>query len=188
MKIRKIQRTRRIGVKEPTPPREGRRSPTGFIGPITGGGLQTPRMDDPELQRWIGQVGEERARRCRRLAEQGVRGTLPELVAYDWLTTRNIGFDFQSSVLGGIFELGAALVDFAINLPVGYWTLLRIQGTYWHTQASVMARDEYQKGRLEKAKYRGRPVKAVVDIWEHRLYEDTGTVMQRALYGLEVPQ
>lgn len=184
--MQKIRKAGKIGVIKPGAA-YSRPEPVNFS-PLTGGGVASVSLVDEQFQRMASLVGEHRARRVRKLQERGIIGTLPELIAYDWLESHNHNFRFQTSMMGGIFEAGAALVDFAISSidPSGYH-LWRIQGTYWHSRPENTERDKLQKLRLEKAMLGGAPILAVTDIWEHQLYRDPERVLEAALYGIEVP-
>lgn len=184
--MRKIRKASKIGAIKPEPS-FSRPKPTNFS-PLTGGGVASISLEDDQFQSMAALVGEHRARRVRKLQERGVTGTLPELIAYDWLEAHNHTFRFQTSMLGGIFEAGAALVDFAISsIDPGGLHLWRIQGTYWHTRPENVERDKLQKLRLEGSMLGGAPVLMVTDIWEHQLYRNPEEVLEAALYGIEVP-
>jgi len=83
--------------------------------------------------------------------------TQPEAIAVGWLSRHNIPFEFQTSLMGGFYELGEAVVD--IILP-DTMTAIRIQGTYWHQDVSKRGRDDLQKEFLQAMCY------IVIDVWE----------------------
>ena len=102
-----------------------------------------------------------------------------EEICYRWLTKRGIIFDFQSSMMGGRYELGGAIADFSIyelNL------ILRIQGDYFHKPLTKRATDEVQREILENQGW------TIVDIWGSDLEtpEEINTTLEKALQGLEV--
>jgi len=86
--------------------------------------------------------------------EQGIVGSLPELIVHWELTRRGLrdgsNFDFQSSVMGGRLELGGAVADFKfLDRPL----IIRVQGVYFHQKFEAMGLgvgDEEQKLWLER--------------------------------------
>jgi len=102
-----------------------------------------------------------------------------EKIIYDWLVKRKIPFEFQSSLMGGRYSLGGAVVDFVItDLNI----LIRAHGDYWHKQMSQQASDVVQRELLESQGW------TVVDIWGSAL--DTpakvNDTLMKALQGQEV--
>lgn len=74
-------------------------------------------------------------------------GTAPEYLVYQVLTRMKIGFDFQSSQLGGRMDRGGAVLDFFIpDQGLG----INIAGIYWHYERpGVIASDQLQREQLE---------------------------------------
>lgn len=100
-----------------------------------------------------------------------------ELIVIDWLTRRNIDFRFQTSLGGGFFELGGAVVDVLLTeLRIA----IRIQGGYWHRGVEKSGQDEIQREMLTALGW------TVVDLWEDDLLDRLETTMQRALRGEEM--
>ena len=84
----------------------------------------------------------------------------PEAIVYRWLERNNIQFSFQTSLMGGHFELGGAVVDFILTeLSIG----LRVQGIYWHEGVAKKGTDMIQRENLEAMGL------TIVDIWEDDL-------------------
>jgi len=103
--------------------------------------------------------------------------TLPEAIVYDYLTKRKIPFQFQSSLMGGIYELGGAVVDFVLpELNIG----LRVQGEYWHRGVTKSGSDLIQKENLSALGL------IVVDLQEDDLKERPTETMEKALRGEEM--
>jgi len=103
-----------------------------------------------------------------------------ERKVYNFLTRKNILFNFQSHLIGGFGnETGDTKVDFVLpdrNI------LFRVQGTYWHTGTELEAKDLLQKERLTALGY------IVIDLWQEDLeyrFEDT---MRKALVGESMPK
>jgi len=140
-----------------------------------------------EVIYWMQSVSRERAMRAYRLQRRGVEGTLPELLTYDWLESRNRIFDFQSSVMGGRLIMGGAVADFIIeDLIPGGLVVWRVQGDYWHTQAERVQSDFMQRERLLTESYMGVPVLQVVDLWESAIYWAAPEVFEEAEAGIEI--
>ena len=102
-----------------------------------------------------------------------------EQIVYDWLVKHKItDFEFQSSLMGGRFELGGAIVDFLFPERSLAW---RVHGDYWHKQMSQQASDVVQREILESQGW------TVVDIWGSAL--DTpakvNDTLMKALQGQE---
>lgn len=92
--------------------------------------------------------------------------TLPEAIAYIWLESQKIDFQYQAEAFGARRFFGGAVPDFMIYETGVVW---RIQGNYWHSRPERIAMDVEQKIKLGNAVIDGRRVTAVVDIWESRI-------------------
>lgn len=109
-----------------------------------------------------------------------VRGTIVasdiELKVIGWLERRGIQYAFQTSLAGGHFSLGGAVVDFIIERLA--W---RVQGGYYHTGVTKEGSDIIQKEMLSALGY------TVVDIFGDDLADDRiDNTLQLALMGQEV--
>ena len=105
--------------------------------------------------------------------------TKPEAIVYRWLLKNDIAFTFQSSMMGGRFSLGGAVVDFVLTeLRIG----LRVQGRYWHEGVNKKAMDDIQRENLEAEGL------IIVDIWDDDLEtpSEVEATMQLAIQGREV--
>jgi len=103
-----------------------------------------------------------------------------ERIVINWLNKRGIiDYDFQSSLLGGRYELGGSIIDILFPDRSLAW---RIQGDYWHKQIAKQATDSVQRELLESQGWK------VVDIWGSTL--DTPTrieeTLRKALMGVEM--
>ena len=104
-----------------------------------------------------------------------------EIIVIEWLTKRNIDFQFQTSFSGGFFELGGAVVDFLLpELRLA----LRVQGEYFHKTVEKTGQDIIQKEMLSALGW------TVVDLWESDLKDPArlGQTMKLALQGQEMLQ
>jgi hypothetical protein len=181
-RLQKVRRTRRVGTK----------LTARYVRPAEGLALMPrgPRTLDttPDVVLyWMTKVSRERAMRALRVQKQGVVGSLPELLAYDWLQSRNRIFDFQSSIMGGRLIMGGAVADFIIeDLIPGGLVVWRVQGDYWHIQPDRVQSDFMQKERLLSESYMGVPVEQVVDLWESSIYWAAPFVFEMAEGGVEI--
>ena len=100
-----------------------------------------------------------------------------ETVAYQWLTRRNIEFQFQTSLAGGFYQLGGAVVDFLIQDRMLAW---RIFGEYWHRGVTKEGSDILQKEMLGELGW------TVVDLWSDDIESKLEETMRLALMGQEV--
>lgn len=103
--------------------------------------------------------------------------TEPEAICYRWLQKHKIAFDFQTSLMGGHFELGGSVLDFILtDLNIG----LRVQSMYWHEGVAKKGMDDIQKEVLEATGL------TIVDIWQDDLEQRPDETMRLALRGEEV--
>jgi len=105
--------------------------------------------------------------------------TTPERIVLAWLDRKGIIYDFQSSMMGGRYELGGSIVD--VLIP-DLNTAIRIQGGYWHQGVEKSATDTIQRELLESHGWQ------VVDVWEKDLTppERANYTLEAALRGQEV--
>ena len=103
--------------------------------------------------------------------------TEPEAMVMGWLTQRKIPFSFQTSLAGGFYELGGAVVDFILDeLSIA----LRVMGEYWHKGIEKTGTDMLQKEMLTAMGY------TVVDLLESDIQERLDETLRLALTGQEV--
>ena len=100
-----------------------------------------------------------------------------ETIVYQWLTRRNIEFQFQTSLMGGFYQLGGAVVDFLIQDRMLAW---RIFGEYWHRGVTKEGSDLIQREMLMTLGW------TVVDMWSDDILERTDETLNLALSGQEV--
>jgi len=100
-----------------------------------------------------------------------------EIIVANWLSRRKITFDFQTSLAGGIFALGGAVVDFIIPDRALAW---RIQGEYWHRGVEKTGSDTVQKEILTGMGY------TVVDILADDIENRLEQTLSLALQGQEM--
>ena len=103
-----------------------------------------------------------------------------ERIVLSWLDRRGIvDYEFQSSLLGGRFELGGSIVDFLFSERALAW---RVQGGYWHRGVEKEGSDAIQRELLESQGW------IVVDIFGSDLDtpERVNETLEKALRGEEV--
>jgi len=99
-----------------------------------------------------------------------------ERIVYDFLVRRGIGFDFQTSLSGGFFQLGGAVIDFLVE-PNLAW---RVQGEYWHRGVLKSGSDTIQREMLVALGY------VVVDLYADDIKNRLGQTLALALEGKEM--
>jgi len=110
--------------------------------------------------------------------------TLPEGLAYIWLQSKRIDFQYQAEAFGARRFFGGAVPDFMIYQTGVVW---RIQGNYWHSRPDKLASDAEQKIKLANSVIDGRRVTAVVDVWESKILScNRDYVFRLAVDGEEV--
>ena len=127
------------------------------------------------------------ARRVLTLQEKNPLGTVPELVAMDWLNTRHHKYFYQVQVLGGR-RAGGLVPDFVIPQGAGTTLALLVHGTYWHEGFAKKERDKGSKIRLIGTNVFGFRIDQVVEVWDNRLYTDRERTMNAAMAGVEIGQ
>lgn len=117
------------------------------------------------------------------LKAQYPRITLPESITHMLLTFRKEQFNFQHSQGGGRTRYGGFVIDFW--LPV-YAVIIRTQGDYWHSLAGSREREIQARTVLQNAIIDGRPVSAVVDVWENALLDcNRKRIIDLAIAGIQ---
>jgi len=140
----------------------------------------------PESMRELARrIGRKRASTIWRWMRKGIIGSVPEILTYDWLTSRGLRFDYQSPQMGGRLRVGGAVVDFLLHdIAPGGLYVWRIMGEYWHSAPEVQGKDEEQRRRLLRERVAGRSVVAVVDLWESDIYDRSPEIFELAEAGV----
>ena len=100
-----------------------------------------------------------------------------ELIVIEWLNARNITFSFQTSLAGGWYQLGGAVVDFLFYDRMLAW---RIMGEYYHRGVEKEGSDLLQREMLSTIGW------TVVDLWGDDIFNRLEETMNLALKGREV--
>lgn len=100
-----------------------------------------------------------------------------ETIVYGWLTKRGIVFQFATSLRGGFYQLGGAVVDFILPARMLAW---RVMGEYYHRGVVKEGNDIIQKELLGELGY------VVVDIWGDDIEDRLEHTLTLALRGEEV--
>ena len=91
-----------------------------------------------------------------------------------------VDYDFQSSLIGGRYELGGTIADFTFREQRMVW---RVHGDYWHKGVEKEGTDAVQRELLIADGW-----EAIVDIWGSDLEDPAkrNAVLEKALQGEEV--
>lgn len=100
-----------------------------------------------------------------------------ETIVYGWLTRKKIVFRFATSLRGGFYQLGGAVVDFILPSRMLAW---RVFGEYWHRGVVKEGSDIIQKELLGELGY------TVVNLWGDDIENRLGETMRLALEGKEM--
>lgn len=100
-----------------------------------------------------------------------------EAIVFRWLTQRNIDFQFQTSLRGGWYSLGGAVVDFLLPASRLAW---RVMGEYYHQGVEKKGSDILQREMLVELGW------TVVDILGDDVKDRTDETLELALEGQEV--
>ena len=100
-----------------------------------------------------------------------------EKLVYDFLVRRKIPFEFQTSLSGGIYELGGSVIDFLLREQRLAW---RVFGEYWHRGVQKSGSDAIQKENLSAMGW------TVVDLWSDDLENRLTETLTKALQGIEM--
>lgn len=100
-----------------------------------------------------------------------------ERIVINWLERHKIEYQFQTSLAGGFYELGGAVVDFILSARALAW---RVMGEYWHTGVEAEAHDLVQKELLSGLGY------TVVDLRGDDLENRLNETLTKALRGEEM--
>lgn len=175
-KSRDMKRLRGIGARERQQPPQAPDVP-----PVT----QPDRGREEELAQALGD--DELARRVVKLTERFPYGTVPEMLAMDWLDKNLADYVYQAQVNGG-YRQGGQVPDFVVKQGDRGIALL-IQGDYWHNVPGKRQADEADRIRLRGQYYQGVILEAVIWIWESLLMQSKqrrDEVMAAALQRQEI--
>jgi len=100
-----------------------------------------------------------------------------EIIVLRWLDKHNIIYDFQTSLMGGYYQLGGTVVDFIIPDRMLAW---RVMGEYYHKGVEKTGSDITQKEILSSMGY------TVVDLLADDLENRLAETMRLALQGEEM--
>jgi very-short-patch-repair endonuclease len=99
-----------------------------------------------------------------------------ERIVMSYLDKRGIRYEFQTSLAGGHYELGGAVVDFIINGVLAW----RVMGEYWHEGVEQRGKDMVQREILTSMGF------IVVDLWGEDIKQNTDSTLTKALAGEDV--
>ena len=100
-----------------------------------------------------------------------------ELIVIQWLDRRNIAYQFQTSLRGGWYALGGAVVDFLLPARMLAW---RVMGEYFHRGVEKEGSDVLQREMLTELGW------TVVDLYSDDIENRLEETLRLALLGQEV--
>lgn len=100
-----------------------------------------------------------------------------EQLVLDWLDKRKIVYEFETSLRGGFYALGGAVVDIILRERRLAW---RIFGEYWHRGVTKEGSDTIQREMLTELGW------TVVDLWSDDIENRLEETLTKALRGEEV--
>lgn len=126
-------------------------------------------------------------KRVRKLQARYPNGTLPEMVAMDWLIENGQSFEYQVGIHGGRATRGGLVSDFVVfhSTTADVWF---IQGDYWHSRLGNVS---IEKNTADKLRTVGQWVNGVriekaLELWERRIYEQRPNIFVMAMAGIEL--
>jgi hypothetical protein len=127
------------------------------------------------------------AQRVATLMRTYPNGTVPELVAMDWLNQMQIPFIYLAQIYGGHARKGGVEVDLLFEQG-GVGVAWLVHGNYWHSRPEVSESDVGDKLRFLGATYHGIKIEKVVALWERKIYFCRPQVFEQGLAGIELGQ
>ena len=141
-----------------------------------------------QIRRQIGDhPGDEKvARAIVNLKKTWPRGTVPELLTYNWLEANSYDFSYQAAAFGGRLS-GGMMPDFIIKVG-GKGLAWLVQGSYYHSVHFQRAhaqddRDIVAELRLKGQYVGGVRIESVVSLFEEDIYDRRPDVFNLALGG-----
>jgi hypothetical protein len=127
------------------------------------------------------------AQRVATLMRTYPNGTVPELVAMDWLNQMQIPFIYLAQIYGGHARKGGVEVDLLFEQG-GVGVAWLVHGNSWHSRPEVSESDVGDKLRFLGATYHGIKIEKVVALWERKIYFCRPQVFEQGLAGIELGQ
>ncbi len=130
-------------------------------------------------------LGDEKlAKSVIHLQKEYPNGTLPELVALNYLRKWNVPYWYQVAMFGG-HRKGGLIPDFVVSNG-GTGEAIEIQGTYWHEGFAHEEADRTSNIRMLGQIVNGVKIEKVIEVWDTTLYKNPDEVMRLALAGIEM--
>lgn len=115
-----------------------------------------------------------------------IYATLPEAIFYDYCTREQLIFLYQADLYGGRQVRGGFVPDFLIDSG-GIWTVVLVQGDYWHSTPEARVVDARYREVLFGKKFNGIRVGTIVELWESRIMDcQRDIAMRLATEGVEL--
>ena len=117
---------------------------------------------------------------------QYIYATLPEAIFNDYCEKQKLNFLYQAALYGGRNVRGGFVPDFLIDSG-GIWTVVLVQGDYWHSTPEARVVDARYREVLVGKKFNGIRVGAIVELWESRILDcQRNVAMRLATEGVEL--
>lgn len=120
------------------------------------------------------------------LQQKFPKGTIPELVVYEWLRRQGYSFDYQVELYGGRRFEGGLVPDFVLYQDRTNADVWQVQGEYWHSISRKGFHDQTSNLRMLGQIVNGATVKRVLSLWEDDLYLKRPQVFYLALAGISM--
>lgn len=147
--------------------------------------FQTKSAHEQDVARAL--KDDDLTRRVLNLEKAHPYGTVPEMLAMDWLDKNLAEYVYQAKVNGG-YRPGGLVPDFLVK-RAGEGLALLIHGDYWHNIPGKREKDETDKLRLIGSYSNGVRIDDAVIVWESRLMRSRQArdeAMENALQKIEL--
>jgi hypothetical protein len=120
------------------------------------------------------------------LQQKFPKGTVPELVVYEWLRRYGYSFDFQVELYGGRRFEGGLVPDFVLYRDRTNADAWQVQGEYWHSLSRKGFHDERSNIRMVGQIVEGATIRRVLNLWEDDIYTKRPEIFYLALAGVNL--
>lgn len=120
------------------------------------------------------------------LQQEFPKGTVPELVIYEWLRRMGYQFSYQVSLYGGRNFEGGLVPDFVIFRDRTSADAWQCQGMYWHSVGRKGLHDERSNLRMLGQIVEGATIRRVLSLWEDDIYTKRPQIFYLAMAGINL--
>lgn len=152
------------------------------------GDLTDDELD--KLTRQLEKIGGDKqlAQKIMKLKAQYPVATIPELLTYEWLSRKNIQFEFQAVFAGGRARRGGLVPDFLLRRGASGAMVWHIDGERWHDPLfhGRGYRDISADIRMMGKTISGLRVEKIIHITDTAIYRSYPQVYDYALAGMQL--